>query len=353
MQPNTKFPSEKASILLIYTGGTIGMRENPETSALESIDFSHLHDNLPELQKLGHKISTYQFNPPLDSSDIGLAGWQELVRIISTEYERFDGFVILHGTDTMSFTASALSFMLENLGKPVIFTGSQLPISVLRTDGKENLITAIEIAAASENGLPLVPEVCIFFENALLRGNRTRKISANNFSAFRSFNYPPLASAGVHIRYEQQYINRIPGHLPLRPHYSMDNNIAILKLFPGITMNVVEHILNIPELKGMVLETFGSGNAPRAATFLRLIKEAIEKGIVIVNVTQCLGGSVEMQRYETGRELLETGVVSGYDITAESAVVKLMYLFGQGMSVAEVKENLNRSLVGEISLPSI
>lgn len=341
---------EKASILLIYTGGTIGMMENPETGVLESFNFQHLKDNMPELKKLGYSVSTIQFDPPMDSSAMGPDSWKNLVGIIAENYQLYDGFVILHGTDTMSFTASALSFMLENLGKPVIFTGSQLPIGILRTDGKENLITAIEIAAAKENGLPLVPEVCIFFENNLLRGNRTRKISADNFNAFRSYNYPALAHAGIHIKYDLAQVYHPVSRRPLKPHYLLDRNIAILKLFPGLSPQVVESILNIPGLKGVVMETFGSGNAPSDEWFLKILKDAVDRGIVIVNVTQCCAGSVEMHRYETGLKLLEAGVISGYDSTTESAVTKLMFLFGHGLSAEEVKEHMNCSLIGEVTI---
>lgn len=341
----------KASILLIYTGGTIGMIENPETGVLESFNFQHLQDNMPELKKLGYKVSSIQFDPPLDSSEIGPDSWAKLVEIIASNYTEYDGFVILHGTDTMAFTASALSFMLENLDKPVIFTGSQLPIGMLRTDGKENLITAIEIAAAKENGVPIVPEVCIFFENHLMRGNRTTKINADHFNAFRSFNYPALARAGIYIKYETSQIYHPVLRRPLKPHYLFDRNIVILKLFPGISPEVIEAILSIPGLKGVVMETFGSGNAPTGQWFLKMLKDAVDRGIVIVNVTQCTAGSVEMHRYETGHKLLECGVVSGFDSTTESAVAKLMFLFGHGLTSKEVKEHMNCSLIGEITIP--
>lgn len=343
----------KASILLIYTGGTIGMMENPETGVLEAFNFQHLKDNVPELKKMGYAVSSIQFEPPIDSSEMGPENWKKLVEIIATNYQRYDGFVILHGTDTMSFTASALSFMLENLSKPVILTGSQLPIGMLRTDGKENLITAIEIAAAKENGMPLVPEVCIFFENNLLRGNRTSKVSADNFNAFRSYNYPSLAHSGIHIKYDLAQVYHPVSRKPLKPHYLLDQNIAILKLFPGLSQQVIESILNIPNLKGVVLETYGSGNAPTEEWFLKMLRDAVSRGIVIVNVSQCIAGTVEMHRYENGLKLLEAGVISGYDSTTESAVTKLMFLFGHGMSTEEVKEHMNCSLIGEITLPEI
>lgn len=340
----------KTSVLLIYTGGTIGMIENPESGALEPFNFQHLTSNVPELKRLGFSISTIQFNPPIDSSEIEPDSWVQLVKIIADNYEKYDGFVVLHGTDTMAYTASALSFMLENLSKPVILTGSQLPIGVLRTDGKENLITAIEIAAARENGKPVVPEVCIFFENHLMRGNRTSKISAENFNAFRSINYPALARAGVHIRYDTNLIYHPVSRKPLKPHFLMDPNVVVLKLFPGITSQTVRAILNIPGLKGVVMETYGTGNAPTKMWFLDMLKDAVDRNIVIVNVTQCSGGSVQMGRYETGNKLEEIGIVSGYDSTTESALTKLMFLFGHGLSAKEVKEHMQCSLIGEVTI---
>lgn len=342
---------EEASILLIYTGGTIGMIRNPQTGALEAFNFQHLREHVPELEDLGCQVSTVQFDPPMDSSEMGPESWEKIVRIIADNYHSYDGFVVLHGTDTMAYTASALSFMLENLNKPVILTGSQLPIGMFRTDGKENLITAIEIAAAKENDQPVVPEVCVFFENDLFRGNRTSKTSADHFNAFRSYNYPVLAHAGISIKYDTTQIYRSVSRRPLKPHYLLDRHVAILKLFPGISPEVVESILHIPGLKGVVMETFGSGNAPGDAWFLEMLKEAVGRGIVIVNVTQCRGGSVEMHRYETGHRLLEAGVVSGYDSTTECAVAKLMFLFGHGLSPEEVKEHMNCSLIGEVTVP--
>lgn len=341
---------QESSVLLIYTGGTIGMIENPETGALESFNFHHLLDNVPELKKLNSTISTIQFDPPIDSSDMDPNKWNELVRIICENYAYFDGFVILHGTDTMSYTASALSFMLENLSKPVILTGSQLPIGVLRTDGKENLITAIEIAAAKENGKPIVPEVCILFENFLMRGNRTKKINAENFNAFRSQNYPPLARVGIHIKYDTFLIHYPEPGIPLRTHYLMDPNVVVLRIFPGITPQTVNAILNIPDLKGVVMETFGSGNAMTKQWFLNALKSAIDRGIVIVNVTQCMGGSVQMGLYETGNKLSEAGVISGYDMTTEAALTKLMFLFGHDRSIDEVKAQMRRDVAGEVTI---
>lgn len=342
---------ENASVLLIYAGGTIGMIENVETGALENFDFEQLQRHIPELQKFSFAIDSYQFNPPIDSSDMEPEAWARLVDIIYEAYDQYDGFVILHGTDTMSYTASALSFMLEGLGKPVILTGSQLPIGVLRTDGKENLLTSIEIAADQYLGRPSVPEVCIFFENHLMRGNRTTKINAENFNAFRSFNYPILAEAGIHIKYERQLIYLPEKNTVLKPHFQLDANVTVLKLFPGIQESVVAATLNIPNLKGVILETYGTGNAPRKPWLIHLLKEAVSRGITIVNVTQCSAGTVEMDRYETGLQLLEAGVICGYDSTTESAITKLMFLQGQGLSTEEIHKAMNYSLAGEISQP--
>ena len=341
----TKCPS----VLLIYTGGTIGMIENAETGALENFNFDHLLKHVPELKKFNYRISSYQFDPPIDSSDMEPQAWAKLVKIINYNYDYFDGFVILHGTDTMAYTASALSFMLENLSKPVILTGSQLPIGVLRTDGKENLITAIEIAAAKIDGKAIVPEVCIFFENHLMRGNRTTKINAENFNAFRSFNYPPLARVGIHIKYEPSRIIRPDDSKPLKPHFLFDSNVVILTLFPGIQESIVSSILHAPGLKAVVLKTFGSGNAPQKEWLIRELSDATSRGIIIVNITQCSSGAVEMERYGTGLQLLQTGVISGYDSTVESAVTKLMFLVGHKYSSKEIRYFMTTSIAGEIS----
>ncbi len=342
---------ESPSVLLIYTGGTIGMIENSETGALENFNFNHLLGQVPELKRFNYRISTYQFDPPIDSSDMEPLLWSKIVRVINYNYDYYDGFVILHGTDTMAYTASALSFMLENLGKPVILTGSQLPIGTLRTDGKENLITAIEIAAAKyPDGLPLVPEVCIFFENELMRGNRTTKINAENFNAFRSFNYPELAKVGIHIRYNEPMIRRPNPTQPMKPHYLFDTNVVVLTLFPGIQENIIRSVLRTPGLKAVVLKTYGSGNAPQKEWLIRELREANDRGMVIVNITQCQRGAVEMKRYETGLQLLQAGVISGYDSTPECAVTKLMFLLGHGLNQDEIRHYMNSNLVGEITI---
>lgn len=341
------------SILIIYTGGTIGMMLNPETGILDPFNFHQIENEVPELRKLGHKLSAIQFDPPLDSSNINPDIWVQLAVIINDNYEFYDGFVILHGTDTMAYTASALSFMLENLQKPVIFTGSQLPIGMLRTDGKDNLITSIEIASAKRNGSSTVPEVCIYFENRLFRGNRTTKNSAENFNAFQSFNYPPLAQTGIHIKYNYSYIHYPEKKAELRIHTKLVKEIAILKIFPGMRENVVDAIINIKGLKALIIETFGAGNAPNYEWFSNRIVDAVNKGIVVVNVTQCNSGHVDMGKYQTGLELFKAGVISGYDITTEAAITKLMYLLGQGYCYEEIVRNMNESLRGEISLSDI
>lgn len=341
---------KKKSILIIYTGGTIGMINDPETGSLMPFKFDKITDQVPSLKRFGFKLDTISFEKPIDSSDINPEVWIKLVEIIHDKHALYDGFVILHGTDTMSYSASALSFMLENLHKPVIFTGSQLPLGTLRTDGIENIITAIEIAAAKKEGKPIVPEVCIYFENKLFRGNRTRKYNAEYFAAFESPNYPPLAKAGVHINYNFEAIDYPIQKKIINTHTVVDTNIAILKVFPGINKNVVEAILGAKGLKAVVMESFGAGNAPTSGWFIELLKSAIEKGLIVLNITQCNAGSVEMGRYETSMQLDKIGVVSGRDLTTEAAITKLMFLMGQGLSKEEVLLYLNTSIAGEMSV---
>ncbi|MCH5227339.1 MAG: asparaginase [Muribaculaceae bacterium] len=338
-------------ILMIYTGGTIGMKENPVTKALEPFDFNHLLDNVPKLKKLDYDIHYHQFHTPIDSSDMNPRHWGQIVKVIEDNYLDYDGFVVLHGTDTMAYTASALSFMLQQLSKPVIITGSQLPIGEVRTDGEENLITAIQIAAAKDtDGSPMIREVAILFENYLWRGNRSTKRSADNFNAFRSNNYPELAKIGLGISFNKDVLWRSPvKDAPLGVHYNMDTNVTFLDLFPGIQENVVRHILNTPGLKAVVLKTYGAGNAPGEPWLFEAIREAVGKGIVVINITQCPNGLVDPKRYSTGLELAQTGVVPGHDLTSEAAITKLMYLVGRGMKPDEVRYYVQCNLCGEMS----
>ena len=339
-----------AHILLIYTGGTIGMVENPETGSLEPFDFAHLNSHIPELQRFRFHVDHIVFDPVIDSSEITPEHWKSIVHIIEDNYEKYDGFVILHGTDTMAFTASALSFMIENLQKPIVLTGAQLPIGKLRTDAKENLITALEIAADKDSlGYPIVPEVCIFFQNDLLRGNRSTKVNAENFNAFKSYNYPNLGKSGIQIRYDRKVIHHPDYEKKTIFHYRLDSRIATLKLFPGIERQAFEAILTLKNIKAIILETYGSGNAPLSPWFLELIRETVKKGVTVVNITQCNTGFVDMQRYETGRELLRAGVVSGFDATFETAIAKLMFLVGHRYEKEEIKIRMRVPLIGEIT----
>lgn len=339
------------SILIIYTGGTIGMIENPETGALENFDIEQFRHHVPELKRFNFNIDAITFESPIDSSDMEPHYWVKIAKMISDNYDRYNGFVVLHGTDTMAYTASALSFMLENLGKPVIVTGSQLPIGKLRTDGKENLLTSIEIAAArNAQGEPMVPEVCIFFQSALMRGNRTTKINAEGFNAFRSYNFPPLAKAGIHIKYETHLIRRPDPSKPFKAHYLLDNNVLFLTLFPGIREEIADLVSQVKGLKAVILKTYGAGNAPQRPWLVSRLKRMTEQGMIVVNITQCSKGRVEMGLYETSLQLLEAGVVNGYDATPESMLTKLMFLLGLGFTRDEIVEKMNQSLRGEITI---
>lgn len=342
--------AKRSSVLLIYTGGTIGMMQDLQSGELRPFDFNSLTSQVPELSKLDIELSAIAFEKPIDSSNMQPSVWVELAKIIQEHYRKFDGFVILHGSDTMSFTASALSFMLENLAKPVILTGSQLPIGIIRTDGKENLITAIEIAGAKENGKPVVTEVCIYFEYKLYRGNRTVKYNSRHFDAFRSPNYPELAEAGVSISYNYNALRK-PSAKKLKVHTSLVNDIVVLKLFPGISKKVTSAVINTPGIKAIVLETFGAGNASTEEWFINALQKAIKKGIIVLNITQCLEGKVIQGMYETSARLKKIGVVGGQDMSFESAVTKLMYLLGKKQSRAKTVNMLSTDLRGELSNP--
>jgi L-asparaginase len=337
-------------ILILYTGGTIGMKTDPGTGVLSPFQFDQIEEEVPELKKFNLDLRTVAFDPPIDSSNVTPEIWRKMARVIAEHYDTCDGFVVLHGTDTMSYSASALSFMMQNLAKPVIFTGSQIPIGVIRTDGKENLITAIEIAAARENGRPVVPEVCVYFQDRLFRGNRTRKRNAEQFDAFASDNYPPLAEAGINITYNYHNIRKA---YDLSPPFGiseeLDTRVSVIRIFPGMDPEVFRAVLNIAGLRAVVLETYGSGNAPTARWFIRTLEEAIDGGLIVLNVSQCPAGRVEMERYETGLELQRIGVIGGKDITTEAALAKLMVLLGQNRSPEETLKALNRSIRGEIT----
>lgn len=339
--------TEKPKILIIYTGGTIGMTETPE--GLQPFDFSHLMDNVPKIGRLGYVIDSRQFATPIDSSNMNPQYWSQIVKIIADNYEAYDGFVVLHGTDTMAYTASALSFMFRNLSKPVVLTGSQLPIGDTREDGTENLISALMVAASKDDkGQPMIQEVVISFQDHIIRGCRATKFSSTDFDAFKSFNYPDLGKIDLNIEFAEPYLLRHNTLLPLDPFYNLDPNVAVIWLFPGITEQVLKAQLQIPGLKGVILRTFGAGNAPTEAWFDNCLATAIEKGLLIYNVTQCLNGGDEQKRYYTGDMLSRAGVISGHDITVEAALTKMMYLFGTGMSNEEAVKYLEVSIVGEI-----
>ena len=337
---------------ITYTGGTIGMVDSPH-GLVPGADLEGWLDSLLKGTPLARSVSVTSLAPLIDSSNATPLSWQAIVDDLRAHAaaDPRTAFVILHGTDTMAYTASALSFLLEDLSKPVIITGSQLPIGQLRTDGKENLLTSIEIAAAkTPDGTPIVPEVCIYFDSRLMRGNRTTKINAEGFNAFRSFNYPSLAHAGINIKYEPHLILQRDFSRPLKPHYLMDDHVMILTIFPGIRKEFVEHFLSVPNLRGVVLKTFGAGNAPQKPWLIDCLKKLDDQGVVLANITQCSEGRVEMHRYETGLQLLQVGVINGYDSTPESMLTKLMFLLGHNYDRDTIHKLMNTSLCGEISI---
>lgn len=337
------------NVLIVYTGGTIGMIKDAMTGILLPFNFSQLQQQIPELNQLAIKLNAVSFEDPIDSSNIQPHHWTQIALIIEEHYDAYDGFVVLHGTDTMSFTASALSFMLKNLAKPIILTGSQLPIGMVRTDGKENIITAIEIAADYDGEEARVPEVAVYFENELYRGNRTYKYNAEHFDAFHSPNYPPLAEAGVHIKYNSQYIQKANG-LAFGIDTRMNNKVAVLTLFPGVSQHIVRAALDVTENKLLILRTFGSGNAMTDDWFLSAIEEAIQNGLLVINVSQCVGGGVLQGRYETSAGLSQMGVISAGDMLIEAAITKSMHLLGQGLTGADFAHSFSHNLMGEMTV---
>ena len=344
-----KRSESSASLMLIYTGGTLGMVHDPASGALVPFDFEQILHQIPEIDKFDFSLTVISFHQLIDSANMQPAHWATMAGIIEMHYEHFDGFVIIHGTDTMAYSASALSYLLEDLNKPVILTGAQLPIGAIRTDARENLITALEIASARRDGRPVVTEVCIFFNNKLLRGNRARKTESAQFRAFESKNYPALATAGIRIDYDFNAIKPYQPYARLKVHQKMESGVVFLKLFPGISPAAVKAILEIPGIRGLVLESYGSGNAQTSEWFIALLKNAVDRGLVIFNVSQCNGGTVTQGRYETSRHLKDIGVLGGGDCTSEAALTKLMFLLANVENPADIRRFLVRSIRGEMS----
>ena len=338
---------KKPRILIIYTGGTIGMINDPVTDMLKPFDFDQIFNEVPELKKIKCSLDAVSFKHPIDSSNMNPEIWKRIGDYIWKNYEKYNGFVILHGSDTMAYTASAMSFMFRNLNKPIVFTGSQLPIGTIRTDGKENLITAIEIASISKNGKPMLQEVAIYFEYQLYRANRTTKVSSEDFEAFKSFNYPTLADAGIHIKFKERYLLR-PKNGQTEYCSDFNSDLCIVHLFPGMDHNYLQHTFNISNLKAVILLTFGSGNAPTDKKFLKIIKDQIKKGTVFINLTQCNGGSVQQGKYETSDQLLKMGVIGAKDMTLEAVVTKLMIILAEKKGINMIKKSFSESISGEI-----